>query len=48
MATSEASLVLSKQSGAKTSATASNKYKIQLIKSICYGKNPQAATVGVL
>ena len=48
MATSEVSLVLSKQFGAKTGATVSNKYQIQLKKSICYGKNPQVATLGVL
>ena len=33
--------------GAKAGATVSNKYHIQLIKSICCRENPEAATVGV-
>ena len=37
-----------KESGTKTDATVSNKYQIQLKKSICYRKNTEAATEGVL
>ena len=40
--------VSSKESGKKPGATVSNKYQIQLKKSICCRKNPEAATVGVL
>ena len=40
--------MFSKESGTKTSATVSNKYQIQLKKSICYRENSEAATVDVL
>ena len=48
MAASEVSVVLSKKFGAKTGVTVSNKYQIQLKKSIYCPENLEAATVGVL
>ena len=40
--------MFSKEFGAKTGATVSNKFQIQLKKSICCRENLEAATVGVL
>ena len=48
VAASEVQVVFSKECGAKTSATVSNKYQIQLNKSICCRDNLEAATVDVL
>ena len=48
MAASEVYVVFSKEFGMKTGTTVSNKYKIQLKKSICYCENPEAVTVGDL
>ena len=40
--------MFSKEFGAKAGATVSNKYQIQLKKSICCREKPEAATVCVL
>ena len=40
--------MFSKEFGAKVGATISNKYQVQLKKSISCHKNPEEATVGVL
>ena len=46
--TSEVYIVFSEESGRKTGATVSNKYQIQLKKSIFCRENPEAASVRIL
>ena len=48
MAASEVKVVFSKEFGAKTGVTVSNKYQIQLKKSICCRENVEAVTIGDL
>ena len=45
---SEIQLVFSKESGTKTDVNVSNKYQIQLERSVYCCENLEAATVGVL
>ena len=48
VAASEVQLLFLREFETKDGATVSNKYQLQLGKSICCRENPEAATVGVL